>query len=138
MTIPLNLYMTLAREGKIEEAERGLAALKPNLDRIAPGEVYVQGYLSLVSGICALRRGNASTAEHEIREALSVYQHAVQPGHVYIAEAQRWLASALEAQKRIAEARAAANDSVQVWSRNYQAGNPVLEEARDYLNKLQQ
>jgi serine/threonine protein kinase len=138
MAIPLNLYMTLAKAGKIAEAERGLVELKPNLDRIAPGQVYVQGYFALVSGVCALKRGNASAAEHEIREAMDVYQHSVQPGHVYFAEAQRWLASALEAQRRIPEARAAATEAVRIWSQNYQAGNPVLEEARDYLNKLKQ
>ena len=138
MAIPLSLYMTLAQEGKITEAERGLLELKPNLDRIAPGQVYVQGYFALVSGVCALKRGNGPIAEHEIRAAMDVYQHAVQPGHVYFAEAQRWLAAALVAEKRVPEAQAAAAEAVRIWSLNYQAGNPVLEEARDYLNKLKQ
>ena len=136
--IPLNLYMTLAREGKIQEAEQGLARLKPTLDQLAPGPVYLQGYFYLVSGVCDLKRGDGGAAEIRFRKALEIYQHALQPGHVYFAEAQRWLASALEAQRRIAEARLAANEAVRIWAQNYQAGNPVLEEGRAYLKRLDQ
>jgi len=138
LAIPLNLYMTLAREGKVEEAEQGLLELKPTMDKLAPGPVYLQGYFDVVSGVCALKRGDNESAEHRFRRALEVYQHALQPGHVYFAEAQRWLASALEAQRRMPEARLAANEAVQIWARNYQAGNPVLEEARAYLKRLDQ
>ena len=138
LAIPLNLYMTLAREGKVGEAELGLLELRPTMDKLAPGPVYIQGYFDVVSGVCALKRGDNESAEHRFRRALEVYQHALQPGHVYFAEAQRWLASALEAQRRMREARLAANEAVQIWARNYQAGNPVLEEARAYLRRLDQ
>ncbi|HTS47523.1 MAG TPA: protein kinase [Bryobacteraceae bacterium] len=138
LAIPLNLYMTLAREGKVQEAEQGLLQLKPTMDGLAPGPVYLQGYFDVVSGVCALKRGDNGSAEHRFRKALEVYQHALQPDHVYFAEAQRWLASALEAQRRMAEARLAANEAVRIWARTYQAGNPVLEEARAYLKRLDQ
>lgn len=138
LAIPLNLYMTLAREGKVPEAEKGLLELKPIIDKLAPGPVYLQGYFDVVSGVCALKRGDNESAEHRLRKALEVYQHALQPGHVYFAETQRWLASALEAQRRIPEARLAANEAIRIWAQNYQAGNPVLEEARAYLKRLDQ
>ncbi len=138
LAIPLNLYMTLAREGKVPEAERGLLELKPIINKLAPGPVYLQGYFEVVSGVCALKHGDNGSAEHRFRGALEIYQHALQPGHVYFAEAQRWLASALEAQRRMPEARLAANEAVRIWAQNYQAGNPVLEEARAYLKRLDQ
>jgi hypothetical protein len=46
------------------------------------------------------------------------------------------LALALEAQGRIGEAHAAAEEAVRIWEQNYAAGNAVLEEARSYAAKL--
>jgi len=48
------------------------------------------------------------------------------------------LASALEAQDKIAEARAAAEEAVRIFALNYDPGNPVLTEARAYSVRLTQ
>ena len=138
LIIPLNLSLTLAMEGKAAEAESGLQEVKPSIEKISPGAPTQQGYFELVSGVCSLNRGDAANAEHRFRRALEWFERAVRPGHVYFADARRRLASALEAQGRIAEARAAAEDAVRIWAQNYAAGNPILEEARTYVRKLSQ
>jgi hypothetical protein len=90
----------------------------------------------MVEGVCALKRGDGANAESRLRRALEIYRANLRPTHIYIAEASRWLASALDAQGRIGEARAAAEEAVRIWAQNYAPGNPVLEEARSYVKKL--
>jgi predicted Zn-dependent protease len=75
--------------------------------------------LAFVEAVCALKR-----VTRRMRNADS--------------GAWRCLASAIEAQGGTGKARAAADEAVRIWARNYDAGNAVLEEARRYAQKLSQ
>jgi tetratricopeptide (TPR) repeat protein len=136
LAIPLYLYLTWAMEGKVDQAESGLRELKTRIEKVTGAATGLQGYLYMVEGVCALKRGDGLNAERRLRSALEVYRATLRPTHVYIAEASSWLASALDAQGRIGEARAAAEEAVRIWEQNYPVGNPVLEEARSNAEKL--
>jgi tetratricopeptide (TPR) repeat protein len=138
LAIPLYLYLTWAMEGKVDQAEGGIEEVRARIEKSTGAATALQGYFRMVEGVCSLKRGDGTNAERLLRRALEVYRSMLRPTHVYIAEASHWLASALEAQGRIGEARAAAADAVRIWDQNYAAGNPVLEEARSYVRKLSQ
>ena len=123
-------------EGKITEAESVLAGIAPRIATVSTGNTTLEGFFDSASGICALAHGEAADAESRFRHAAEVYRRALQPEDPTLAVVSRQLASALEAQGKLAEARAAAEEAIRIYSINYAPGNSVLVEARAYANRL--
>jgi tetratricopeptide (TPR) repeat protein len=136
--IQVGLATTLAMEGKLAEAESVLAAIAPRIATVSTGNTILEGFFESASGICSLAHGEAANAERRFRRAAEVYRRAVQPGDATLAVVSRQLASALEAQGKVAEARAAAEEAARIYALNYAPENPILAEARAYANRLAQ
>jgi tetratricopeptide (TPR) repeat protein len=136
LKIPLGLALTLAMEGKTDEAESLLKEVSPRLEKFSAGNTNLEGFSEMVWGVAALKRGHAAAAEHRFRRSAEVYERALQPTDASLAQIRRLLASALEAQGKTAEARAAAQEAVRIYALNYAAGNPILEDARTYSQNL--
>ena len=100
--------------------------------QVAPGRTAFPGYLDDVAGLCALKRGDGAGAERRFRHALEVYSTTLPANHTSFGTVRRDLASALQMEGRLDEARAAANEAVRIFSQNMDTGNPVLDEARQF------
>jgi serine/threonine protein kinase/lipopolysaccharide biosynthesis regulator YciM len=136
LKIPLGLALTLAREDKLDQADRLLREISPRFAKISTGETMLEGQFEMASGVVARMRGHAADAEARFRRATEIYGRALPPNDASIAQASRELAAALEAQGRIAEAQAAAHRAVEIYTMTYARGNAILEEARAYSKKF--
>jgi tetratricopeptide (TPR) repeat protein len=131
---PVSLAMTLAMEGKLAEAESVLRGIAPRIE----SNTTLEGFFEIAWGVCALNRGDAAGSERRFRRAAEVYQRTLPPGDATLAQVSRRLASALQAQGRLAEARAAVEEAIRIYAIRYGSRNPILAEARTYLQKLSQ
>jgi hypothetical protein len=133
--MPVLLGVTLASEGKLAQSEAELARIRPRLEKAPPA--YTTGlFVELAEGIVVLKRGNAAQAEGHFRGALGIAGKQAGGKNYGVALSSRWLASALEAEGQISAARAAADDSIRIWSQIYPGQTTPLQEARAYATKL--